>query len=138
MGKETLRCEYVKCGKCKGNCAHGPYWYAYWREDGRLRKRYVGKGDPRERGDGTRGAEDAPKPEPERPHAHDAIFNDRTAPHGLARQILGVSAWATWADIQTRYRTLCKIMHPDKNPGVDDKPFRRIQAAFAYLRRMLS
>jgi hypothetical protein len=47
-----LRRQWVRCGKetC-GTCPHGPYWYAYWREDGRRRSRYVGKlgedaGDP--------------------------------------------------------------------------------------------
>jgi len=36
----------VKCGKeaCT-KCPHGPYWYAYWREGGRRRSRYVGKLD---------------------------------------------------------------------------------------------
>jgi hypothetical protein len=40
----TFRQEHVKCGKpgCK-TCPHGPYWYAYWREDGRVRSRYVGR-----------------------------------------------------------------------------------------------
>ncbi len=38
------RRQHVRCGKegCT-RCPHGPYWYAYWREDGRLRSRYVGK-----------------------------------------------------------------------------------------------
>lgn len=41
--------ELVRCGKAGCKCAgmdgelHGPYWYAYWREDGKLRSRYVGK-----------------------------------------------------------------------------------------------
>lgn len=40
----TFRQEMVKCGKEKcTRCPHGPYWYAYWREDGRTRSRYVGK-----------------------------------------------------------------------------------------------
>jgi hypothetical protein len=39
-----LRAQHVKCGKpnCT-RCPHGPYWYAYWWEDGRRRSRYVGK-----------------------------------------------------------------------------------------------
>jgi hypothetical protein len=43
----TYRLEHVKCGKsgCT-RCPHGPYWYAYWREDGRLRSRYIGKNLP--------------------------------------------------------------------------------------------
>ena len=43
-GKLTYRLEPVKCGKegCK-SCPHGPYWYAYYREDGKLRSRYIGR-----------------------------------------------------------------------------------------------
>ena len=43
-GSVTYRLEHVKCGKqgCT-RCPHGPYWYAYWREAGRLRSRYIGK-----------------------------------------------------------------------------------------------
>ena len=36
----TIRQEYVKCGCQK---SHGPYFYAYWKEDKKLNKRYVGK-----------------------------------------------------------------------------------------------
>jgi hypothetical protein len=47
-GKVTFRQERVRCGrKACTRCPHGPYWYAYWREDGRLRSRYVGKELPR-------------------------------------------------------------------------------------------
>ena len=48
----SLRCEYIRCGRCPK--LHGPYWYAYWREDGKLRKRYlgadVGSSKPRRKG----------------------------------------------------------------------------------------
>jgi len=46
-GAVTYRQERVRCGKqgCT-TCPHGPYWYAYWREDGRLRSRYIGKTRP--------------------------------------------------------------------------------------------
>jgi hypothetical protein len=39
-----LRQRMVRCGKdgCTA-CPHGPYWYAFWRENGRRRSRYVGK-----------------------------------------------------------------------------------------------
>src|ERR687887_657939 len=45
--KITYRLEPVKCGKqgCS-RCPHGPYWYAYWREGGRMRSRYIGKSLP--------------------------------------------------------------------------------------------
>ena len=40
----TYRLESVKCGKpgCK-TCPHGPYWYAYYREQGKLKSRYIGR-----------------------------------------------------------------------------------------------
>lgn len=43
------RREHVRCGKdgCR-TCPHGPYWYAYWKEGGRTRKRYVGRHLPGE------------------------------------------------------------------------------------------
>mgnify|MGYP005858906193 CR=1 FL=1 len=46
----TYRLEMVSCGKCR-RCrqegpSHGPYWYAYWKEDGKTRSRYIGKGEP--------------------------------------------------------------------------------------------
>src|SRR5207249_2499036 len=45
--KVTYRREEVRCGKANcTRCPHGPYWYAYWREGGRLRSRYIGKEPP--------------------------------------------------------------------------------------------
>ena len=40
----TYRLESVRCGKpgCT-SCPHGPYWYAYFREGGKLKSRYVGR-----------------------------------------------------------------------------------------------
>jgi uncharacterized protein DUF6788 len=44
FGLLTLRYETVRCGKANcTRCPHGPYWYAYWKEDGRTRSRYVGR-----------------------------------------------------------------------------------------------
>lgn len=39
-----LRQQEVRCGKrgCT-KCPHGPYWYAYWTENGKRRSRYVGR-----------------------------------------------------------------------------------------------
>ena len=36
----TIRQEYVKCGHPD---SHGPYLYAYWKQDKKLKKRYVGR-----------------------------------------------------------------------------------------------
>lgn len=45
----TYRQEHVRCGAdgCNG-CPHGPYWYGYWKEDGRTRKMYIGRTLPDE------------------------------------------------------------------------------------------
>ncbi len=45
---ETYRQEYIRCGKpackrCADGPGHGPYWYAYSREHGKVKKRYIGK-----------------------------------------------------------------------------------------------
>jgi hypothetical protein len=39
----TIRQEYVKCGNPDCPNQHGPYLYAYWKEDKKLNKRYLGK-----------------------------------------------------------------------------------------------
>jgi hypothetical protein len=39
----TIRQEYVKCGNPYCQNSHGPYFYAYWKQDKKLKKRYVGK-----------------------------------------------------------------------------------------------
>jgi hypothetical protein len=43
--------QYRKCGKalcihCTNGEGHGPYWYAYWREDGKVKSKYIGKAKP--------------------------------------------------------------------------------------------
>lgn len=47
VGSITFRYETVRCGKenCS-RCPHGPYWYAYWKEGGRTRSRYIGRSLP--------------------------------------------------------------------------------------------
>lgn len=119
---ETFRCEYVRCGKpgCR-SCPHGPYWYAYWREGKRTRKRYVGKNrdpfssDPRDCST----------------HPQDLIFNDRTASRAIAVAILGVSYGATDEEVKRAYRKLSLENHPDR--GGDAKVAARLNAAYQYL-----
>ncbi len=39
-----LQQRMVRCGKDEcTSCPHGPYWYAFWRENGRRRSKYVGR-----------------------------------------------------------------------------------------------
>ncbi len=47
--RQYRRCRKPGCGKCTdGNPGHGPYWFAYWRENGRLFSQYLGKTIPAE------------------------------------------------------------------------------------------
>ncbi|HVA92306.1 MAG TPA: BTAD domain-containing putative transcriptional regulator, partial [Chloroflexota bacterium] len=47
--RQYRRCRKPGCGQCAdGNPGHGPYWFAYWRENGRLFSRYLGKTMPAE------------------------------------------------------------------------------------------
>ena len=52
-GKITYRQQYTRCGKercrkCKEGAGHGPYWYAYWSENGRTISKYIGINPPAE------------------------------------------------------------------------------------------
>lgn len=52
-GKVTYRQQYTRCGKqrcrkCKEGAGHGPYWYAYWSENGRTISKYIGIHPPEE------------------------------------------------------------------------------------------
>ncbi|MDG2992022.1 hypothetical protein L3556_13940 [Candidatus Synechococcus calcipolaris G9] len=40
----TYQLKGVYCGKsgCK-RCPHGPYWYGFWKQDGKTRSKYIGK-----------------------------------------------------------------------------------------------
>lgn len=45
--QQYRRCRKATCSRCRGDQpGHGPYWFAYWREGGRLRSRYLGKTAP--------------------------------------------------------------------------------------------
>ncbi|MGC1927928.1 MAG: hypothetical protein WA667_03065 [Candidatus Nitrosopolaris sp.] len=39
----TIRQEFIRCNNPDCQTSHGPYLYAYWKQDKKLNKRYVGK-----------------------------------------------------------------------------------------------
>ncbi|MBW4550979.1 MAG: hypothetical protein KME35_07710 [Aphanocapsa sp. GSE-SYN-MK-11-07L] len=47
IGKTVYRQERIRCGKpgckCMAGELHGPYWYSYCREGGKVRSQYIGK-----------------------------------------------------------------------------------------------
>ncbi|HJT56615.1 MAG TPA: tetratricopeptide repeat protein [Ktedonobacteraceae bacterium] len=40
--QQFTRCGKQRCHKCKDGAGHGPYWYAYWSENGRTISKYIG------------------------------------------------------------------------------------------------
>lgn len=45
----TVHAQWVRCGKTSCRCqrgeTHGPYYYRFWREAGKLRKQYIKRQD---------------------------------------------------------------------------------------------
>ena len=116
----SVQAEYVRCGKRCGTCPHGPYWYEYWREGKRVKKRYVGKVRPK--------SEAPPVEDPD-----DAIFDRRRASLSLAKKILGIEGKVLNRQVLDRqYRKLAMLHHPDK--GGDARKFSRINTAASYAR----
>lgn len=121
----TWQREYVRCGKrrCK-TCPHGPYWYGYWKENGRTKSKYGGKVHPVS---GERA--DAPT---EKEDPREKIFNKDTASRKLALRIMGLSDQVSEANIKARYKVLVKELHPDR--GGHTKEMQYVVAAFSYLK----
>src|ERR1700681_1380005 len=44
--QQFTRCGKQRCRKCKEGAGHGPYWYAYWSENGRTVSKYIGVNPP--------------------------------------------------------------------------------------------
>ena len=106
------RNEYTKCGKpnCK-KCPHGPYWYAYWREGKRLRKKYIGKTKPEQEADDRQ-----PEQEETVPYnpKYKRIFHKYARSLSLSCEILGLSPNASEEEATKHFRTLCLLHHPDR------------------------
>ena len=45
--RQYRRCHKLNCARCcPGKPGHGPYWFAYWREDRRVHSQYLGSSMP--------------------------------------------------------------------------------------------
>lgn len=124
MAKVSYQREWVKCGKkgCK-KCPHGPYWYAYWREGSKIRKKYIGKTKP----DGATDNEQTSIP-----HRWDAIFDARKATVLLAAEILGFDGGCTLDEARKAWRELVWKAHPDR--GGDSTYIRHYNSAWEHIR----
>lgn len=125
----TYQLRYVRCGKpacqaCVVGFGHGPYWYAYRRDGGRVRSRYVGKNLPTE----AFANQPAPKPDIDERWVFRGRMDGKTA-----LRILGFASWPTPADAQKRWRQLVYMHHPDR--GGDSRICAAINVAYGYVRR---
>ena len=117
--KYTYRCEYVRCNKADcGTCPHGPYWYGYYRDGKRVKKRYFGLSDPRREGSTY--------------DPMDAVFSRATCTHELCCRILGVPYNATAAMAESAYFKAIAANHPDR--GGDAKWSAQLNAAWTWLK----
>jgi hypothetical protein len=111
--------EYVRCGKgCKG-CPHGPYWYEYWREGKRTRKRYWGKHHPF--ADYTNESRE-----------HHPVYERAQMSDQVAREILTGNAAATNAACKRAFRQRIKAAHPDRGGTTEEA--RQLIAAWTWLK----
>jgi hypothetical protein len=120
----SYRAQYVRCGnkRCK-SCPHGPYWYSYWKEEGKTRSKYHGKADPRDGAGRDTRAGVSP---------FDAIFDRRSASLDLACAILQVPVGADQAVAKRAFLRLTMEHHPDR--GGTTLAMQRIEAAWSFLK----
>jgi DNA-binding SARP family transcriptional activator len=79
--QQFTRCGKQRCHKCREGAGHGPYWYAYWSENGRTMSKYIGTRLPPEiqrakqatNGESTNLAHDTP---PGRSHTSNSTLFD--------------------------------------------------------------
>jgi len=123
---KTYRLQYIRCGKgCRG-CPHGPYWYAFWKEDGKTRSEYIGK-RRREDSEGKPPVENIPI----KSHPWEGILNRRTASLGLACTILEVTEASAQEVVERAFRRLSRIHHPDR--GGEERVMVMVEAAYSFV-----
>jgi hypothetical protein len=48
--KATLVIKRIKCGRGCSKCPHGLYKYICWKDEGKLKWKYIGKAEPKKKG----------------------------------------------------------------------------------------
>lgn len=113
--------EYVRCGKSncrcmKGGAPHGPYWYGYYREKGRLRSVYIGKTLPK---GGRRAAAEAHPDDirASKPKEHEVperfAWDGRRMSATTAMRILAIGNTRR-ETVLSAYRDVVRRYHPDR------------------------
>ncbi|MBA2395553.1 MAG: winged helix-turn-helix domain-containing protein, partial [Ktedonobacteraceae bacterium] len=86
--KVTYRQQYTRCGKqrcrkCREGAGHGPYWYAYWSENGRTISKYIGMHRPPD-------TEATNQPETQSPPFHQDTIGDQAVLPGTSQPVLRI------------------------------------------------
>jgi hypothetical protein len=136
-----VRCGKASCSKCGMGDGHGPYWYGFRHERGRMYSKYFGKYHPqgedgarRWRAYSSRGT-----PTPARQRASDPP-QDRWARPGRmdynsACRIFGVNGLPRGWKPEGTYRMLMGKWHPDH--GGDNRAAVSINLAYAFIKAWL-
>lgn len=116
--QQFTRCGKQRCRKCKEGTGHGPYWYAYWSENGRTISKYIGIHPP---------AGIEPTPGTSMPgHAHPSTMEPDTAiATGAKHTISGASA-ITLEAINTTPAQKTSEIAPPRVEGNHHNPVLRI------------
>jgi hypothetical protein len=142
---QTIRCRQPGCSVCgDGKPGHGPYWYAFFRADGRTRSVYIGKALTLEnvtsRLIASRWKAAAPVRRviaairgPEAPAIQPRF--DSTDPYEVLGFRREERARLTRAALQERHRTLVRQWHPDvsQHPQAH-RAMQALNRAYALLR----
>ncbi len=130
----AMRYERVRCGKSRCRCmrpgvlGHGPYWYEYWREGDRTRKRYWGRKRP--------SAEDFRSDEArERASGRQTSYDRARMAHAQDLGLLGLAEGFSSAELRRAYRAAALRHHPDR--GGDLETMKRVNAAYERLRKTM-
>lgn len=129
MATAHYRVRGVKCGKCEK--IHHWYKYRVWREGKKIREEYVGKCDA-----AGNMAYDRKRTHHQTNHHQQQQPPPKSPPKPRPRtpyEILGVSYYATSAQIKKAYRDLVKQYHPDVNPKADHRTIVEINVAYQTL-----
>jgi DnaJ-class molecular chaperone len=127
-GKSHFRVRGVKCGKCER--IHTWYKYRVWREGKKVKEEYVGKCD--EYGNTYKKSSGYHHTSQEEEQTHQQQ-NTKPRPYRNPYDVLGVTYYATRAEITKAYRELVKKYHPDINKQVDPRIIVEINVAYHVL-----
>ena len=103
--KLTLEHKYIRCARagCRvcsanntGQRGHGPYWYAFWKEDGRTRSKYLGKELPPELAAHRTQPHTVSEPPPSPQSIRSTLFASGLPPSKAGLSRLNVQTFGEW------------------------------------------